>query len=360
MTPPGKYHPQLDALRALAVGAVILAHFSPTIGHFAPEFGFAGVRLFFVLSGFLITAILLRAAARISAGCSSLNLELRRFWIRRALRIFPAFYLLLFANLLLNIGSTRADFWWHATYMSNFIMAADGSWRDLLTHLWSLAVEEQFYLVWPLLVLGALRVSAPAAIYTALAAGPLARIGLLILEPDNPVAPVVLTPACLDLLAAGALLAWYRHGNGEADPARQRWRRIGLATLPLAIASTINVPESLATLQTVAAPALQAFAFAALVDQAALGFTGVAGRCLTWRPLIWVGQISYAIYLYHNNAHWLGPRILRNLTDYRVAYLPNEILHVLYLSGLTLAAATASWFLLERPLSRMKDRLARL
>ncbi len=358
MTKPSAHFTQLDPLRAFAVGAVLLAHFSPTVGHVAPEFGFAGVRLFFVLSGFLITGILLRARARIQGGGSSLNAELRRFWIRRSLRIFPAFYLLLLANLALDISSTREDFWWHATYLSNFLMGLDGAWRDLLTHLWSLAVEEQFYLLWPALMLGALRLSPRNAICAALLIGPISRAALVLAAPANSIAPVLLTPACLDLLAAGALLAWLRHRNGEADPVRRRWRVVGLVLLPLALASTLRVPAGLEALRTVFAPALQAFAFAALIDGAALGFTGFTGRLLSWTPLIWVGQISYGVYLYHNNAHWLGPRILRQLTHYRLAYFPSEALHVAYLTMLALFFASASWYLIERPLVRLKERAA--
>lgn len=359
MCSPGRHFPQLDALRAFAVGAVLLAHFSPTIAAAMPQLGFAGVRLFFVISGFLITGILLRARDAIRAGESTFGAETGRFFLRRTLRIFPAFYLLLLANAALDIGSTREDFWWHAAYLSNVLMGLDGNWRDLLTHLWSLAVEEQFYLLWPLLVLGACR--SPASLrllfIAAVAAGPLFRLATVLLAPGHPLAPLLLTPACFDLLGAGALLAWLRHRRGEHDPARRPWRRLGFLLLPVALAAALPFPPWASDWQTVLAPAVQAFAFAALVDGAAIGFRGALAAPLSWPPLLWIGRISYGIYLYHNNAHWIGPRLLRWLTGYRVAYFPSETLHVLYLSALSLVAATLGWYLIERPINFRKERI---
>jgi peptidoglycan/LPS O-acetylase OafA/YrhL len=356
--PPAVHHAQLDALRAFAVGSVLLAHFSPTLHGLAPDLGFAGVRLFFVLSGFLITGILLRARDAIRSGESTLRAEIRRFLVRRALRILPAFYLLLLANALLDIGSTRTDFWWHALYLSNIPMGLDGRWRDLLTHLWSLAVEQQFYLVWPWLVLGLARVSMPTLLIGACAIGPLFRLGCVLLAPENTVAPVVLPPACLDHLAAGGLVAWLGHKGATAGPARALVRKIGLACLPLALACTLAAPPPWQGLLTVVGPALQAFAFAALVEGAAIGFAGPVGALLTWRPLLWLGSISYGVYLFHNDAHWIGPRILRQLTRYETAYLPSEWLHVAYLVLLSILAAAASWWFVERPILRLKSRFA--
>lgn len=349
--------PQLDALRAFAVATVLLCHFSPSLASLYPELGFVGVSLFFVLSGFLITGILLRAQDAMHRGQTTLRAELIRFFSRRSLRILPAFYLLLLANALLDIGSTRRDFWWHAAYLSNVLMGLDGHWRDLVTHLWSLAVEEQFYFIWPWIVLGVARRSFATAMLGMIAIGPLFRLGAFLLVPHNVLAPIVLTPSCLDLLGIGALLAWLRHTRGERDPARNPWRIAGLVLLPFALAAPLILPAgSLARVTLV--PVLQAFAFAALIDGAALGFTGICGRILAWAPLLWIGRISYGIYLYHNNAHWLGPRVLRQLTHYRMAYFSSETLHVLYLSLLSIAAATVSWFVLERPLNILKDRLA--
>ncbi len=346
---------QLDALRALAVLAVMLSHFSPTLSALAPDFGRTGVRLFFVLSGFLITGILLRSRARIASGTGTIRGEVRQFFIRRSLRIFPAFYAVLVIAALLNMESARATFWWHFFYGSNFLMAVRNEWPGILSHFWSLAVEEQFYLVWPwLILLLPLRWLRPAIVVTCLA-GPLSRAACFFLAPENTVALITITPSCLDLLGAGALLGLLWHERNDAASAR--WRRFGVAALfPVALI-LLCVPANHAAVR-VLSPALQAFAFAAVIDAAARGFTGATGALLTWRPLLWIGQISYGLYLTHNFAHWLAPRLLRQLTHYRLSYFPSETLHVAFLLAISFTAATASWYLIERPSNRLKDRLA--
>ena len=354
-TPPPARLIQLDALRALAVLAVMLSHFSPTLTSLAPDFGRTGVRLFFVLSGFLITGILLRSRARIASGTATIRTEIRQFFIRRSLRIFPAFYALLALAALFNIEATRSTFWWHLFYGSNFLMAVRHEWLGLLSHFWSLAVEEQFYLIWPwLILLLPSRWLRPAIVLTCLA-GPLSRAACFFLAPENTVALVAITPSCLDLLGAGALLGllWHEHN----DTACARWRVLGFAALPVIALVLLCVPADHAAVR-VLSPALQAVAFAALIDGAARGFTGVTGAILTWRPLIWIGQISYGLYLTHNFAHWFAPRLLRQLTHYRLSYFPSETLHVAFLLAISFAAATASWYLIERPFNRLKDRLA--
>ncbi|MGA3006276.1 MAG: acyltransferase [Opitutaceae bacterium] len=346
--------PQLDALRAFAVIAVMLAHFSPTIQKAAPELGFAGVRLFFVLSGFLITGILLRCRERIAAGASRPGIQLRQFYLRRALRILPAFYATLFAAAALRMGSARPTFWWHFFYASNFLLALRGAWLDLVTHFWSLAVEEQFYLVWPWLVLFAAPRRLPWLIGLGCALGPLSRLVTLWLAPDNRVAATVLTPSCFDQLGAGAWLAWLWTSR-DFGAARCVWFSRGGLVLLITIVPLLLVLPPATPWATVLGPGVEAAAFAALVDGAARGFTGPAGAVLSWRPLLWTGQISYGLYLLHNFSHWWAPRIMRQLTHYRQAYFTHEILHVLYLTALSFAAAALSWYLLERPLNRLKS-----
>ncbi len=350
------HRPQLDALRGLAVLTVMLYHFSPTLEAHAPDLGLAGVRLFFGLSGFLITGILLRCRDRIQDGQSTVGFQLRRFYLRRSLRIFPAFYATLFLAAALNMDGARPTFWWNCFYASNFQMAWHGSWPGIMSHFWSLAVEEQFYLIWPWLVLFAPPRRLPQLIGLACVLGPVTRAVSLMVAPDNPVAAVVLTPSCLDQLGAGALLAWLWHTRGAAAALPARWRRTGLVLLMTAVPAQILLwPEGRWSI--VLAPVVQAVAFAALIDGAGRGFGGVVGAGLNWRPLRWTGQISYGLYLLHNFSHWWGPRILRQLTNYRQAYFTNEAIHVLYLTLLSFGAATTSWYLWERPLNRLKSRI---
>src|SRR6478735_4517700 len=129
--------PQLDGLRAIAVGCVMAFHFIPGVEQIAP-LGSIGVRLFFVLSGFLITRILLASREQ------DLATATKSFYIRRSLRIFPVFYLVLAITWAMNIGPVRSTIGWHVTYLTNAYLFDRGSWHGSISHLWSLAVEEQF------------------------------------------------------------------------------------------------------------------------------------------------------------------------------------------------------------------------
>src|SRR6188474_573227 len=145
--------PQLDGLRTLAVTAVAVSHWTPDFLVGIVPWG-TGVQLFFVLSGFLITGILLRS--RPTDHGVPLSNALRVFYARRFLRIFPLYYGVLVLCLLLGAGTIYQTWPWHFSYVTNFYY-----WRyghgdevsDPFLHFWSLSVEEQFYLMWPLIVL---------------------------------------------------------------------------------------------------------------------------------------------------------------------------------------------------------------
>ena len=150
----GRRIPSLDGMRAVAIGIVILAHalgtrhflYRKQVYEVVGDLGPLGVRIFFIISGFLITSILLQELGQ--TGCVSL----RRFYLRRAFRIFPAFYcflgVMLLATWCMGYSIPFAEWTAAATYSINYLEHRD--WY--LTHCWSLAVEEQFYLLWPLTI----------------------------------------------------------------------------------------------------------------------------------------------------------------------------------------------------------------
>ena len=150
-----KYYSQLDGLRAFAIISVMIGHWISwdTTNLLLKNGPWShGVILFFVLSGYLISNILFEQKEKIDSNTITLSTSLKTFYFRRFLRIFPLYYLLLFYLYYINYTNTRAVFWWLATFTSNLLQCKTGEYIGNFNHFWSLAVEEQFYLFWPILV----------------------------------------------------------------------------------------------------------------------------------------------------------------------------------------------------------------
>jgi peptidoglycan/LPS O-acetylase OafA/YrhL len=348
----------LDGLRGLAVLAVIVYHGSvlepPSAGAGAilratARFGWAGVDLFFVLSGFLITRIL--AASR---GAENYY---RVFYTRRFLRIFPLYYVsLLVLVLVLGVGAGESAWYW--LYASNVKLTLDGWPSAPLSHFWSLAVEEQYYLVWPFVVS-----LLPRRALIALCGGlvllvPAARVaGFVLGAPD--VALYVLTPFRLDGLAAGSLLALVVPGLSEP----RRYVRHAVATLALASLGT-GLVVAHAGDAFWGTPAMLTLGFTFLaVGFAAVVFLVVAlppgsllPRLLQWRPLRAAGKVSYALYVFH----WPLVYAFRESGLRPAAIAPGAAGWVVYfacLVGAVSLLAALSWKVLEGPCLSLKDRV---
>jgi peptidoglycan/LPS O-acetylase OafA/YrhL len=333
------YSPQLDGLRALAVAAVAWSHWERPY-QFGIPFG-AGVHLFYVLSGFLITRILLDVrdqADRMSG--------VRVFYVRRALRIFPAFYVTLAFAWWADVPPVRSTFAWHATYLSNVHVFLTETWPGSISHFWSLAVEEQFYLAWPWLIVFAPTRCLKPAIAVAIATAPIFRWWLAALGYRENLLGV-LTPGSLDSLGMGALLALMHQrgeGLGRVTPAVSV---AGLTVLTVGEGITGPLPLPLmAAKQT-----LQAVVFAWLVVRGADGFGGCFGRILSVGPIVYTGRISYGIYLVHGFA---GDILLAVGVNSRA--LP-EPWRFLILCTMTVAIAAVSWHLMEKPINGLKRRV---
>ena len=357
-----KYHPQLDGLRAVAVAAVAWSHWERPY-QFGIPFG-AGVHLFYVLSGFLITGILLQVRAHADRMGA-----VRAFYVRRALRIFPAFYLTLALAWWADVVPVRDTLAWHIAYLSNVQIFLTQTWPGSISHLWSLAVEEQFYLVWPWLIVFAPRRWLVPAVIAAVVSAPLFRWWLAS-EGYRETLLAVLTPGCLDSLGVGALLAlgvvpgFRSPVAGSArlkpDPTTVSTARVvgrsfslaplaslaGLIALLVAEGSGWQLPLFLVAIKQT----LQAVVFAWLVFRAAEGFGGVTGRVLSAAPVVYIGRISYGIYLAHGFA---GDMLAGVGINSRA--LPEPWRFVI-LVGLTVGVAALSWHFLEAPINALKTR----
>lgn len=197
------YMRQLDGLRALCVAAVAWSHWGGYFGFDGKTFSGAefGVETFFVISGFLITGILLD-----NHSVALRSEVLKQFYIRRFLRIFPVFYVAFGVACLLNADSARLTWPWHVSYLSNILFYQHG-WYGALSHFWSLAVEEQFYIFWPVFIF----LVAPRYLFSAISllmvAAPVYALYTNLTHPDFVrIQAAILMPSCLSALGMGALL----------------------------------------------------------------------------------------------------------------------------------------------------------
>ena len=305
-------------------------HFIPWVDRYAP-LGSMGVRLFFVLSGFLITRILLASRDR------PLGAALRTFYFRRVLRIFPLFYFALFAAAWLNISVVRATLPWHLAYLSNVYFYLQGSWQGAVSHFWSLAVEEQFYLVWPWLVLCLPRRRVTWVIAAMIPLAPLTR-----LLNGHPMASVLPT-SCLDSLGLGALLACQESRTTIVQAGL--WSGLPLLTCALVL-RYLGIGGEYQDLATDVGVSLVAVW---LVGTAASGFRGRAGAIMEWPPLLYLGTISYGVYVYHGFMPYLLGRVIGG-SVVSLEWLSRFVI----LSAATIAIASASWYLFEKPILSLK------
>jgi peptidoglycan/LPS O-acetylase OafA/YrhL len=366
---PGAHLPALDGLRGMAVLMVLVFHFAhlDRPGGAAQRWllgatgaGWAGVDLFFVLSGFLITGILLDA--RGARG------YFRAFYLRRVLRIFPLYYAYLavlfwvvprLAPGLEVKGETQGWLW---SYLGNVLFAREGSFAasPYTAHFWSLAVEEQFYLAWPLVV-WVLPRRALAAACLALVAGAFALRWGIHRTTFNATAAYVLTPCRMDALALGALMA-VAGREPAAWPAVRRAAPWVLAAAAAVVAMVWAVRGAFFG----GDPSVQVWAFTPL----AAGFAALLvlavdapreaalSRALRARPLAVAGRYSYGLYVLHYpvfmalEAAGLSAAVLADATG---SWWLGVAGFVLIAGVATFAAALLSWHLLERRCLAWKD-----
>ena len=352
--------PQLDGLRALAVAAVLVHHLLdpvllPRVLGWVP-WGFVGVRLFFVLSGFLITSILLEERDIHDRSGASRAQALRRFYVRRTLRIFPLYYFVLLLALVFGTQAEREQLPWLASYTYNLYLSGLGWWPAHFSHFWSLSVEEQYYLIWPCVLLFAPRRRLLLISVTMIALGPAYR-WFAIAAQFNAVAYYAFTLSSLDALGMGSLLALACNGraapNGMVRALRTRALPIGLGCA--LVLHVLLLTGQASTLHVVFFDLMVAIVFVWLVAAASRSFTGMPGRLLQLPALVYLGKISYGIYVYH----LFMPDVLRALLAYADLQLPPLGAAEFALScAATVAVASLSWIALERPMIALKRRFA--
>ena len=351
------YTPEFDGLRALAVFAVLIYHyqggFLDLIANAVP-LGLYGVRLFFVLSGFLITSILINANASAETGTPKAPI-MRSFYGRRFLRILPAYYLLLLLMFIGGDESFRQVMWWHAAYLSNTVSAvysepfASGALIDPATsHLWSLSVEAQFYLIWPFLMLFISKRSLVALAIFLIALGPIARAVLFVFGYLHDPNYLVSTT---DPLAAGALLAMWKAGWIPWLSREMIAKLTFTAAAIFAACVAMSVQDLWYRPSVIFSPFAESFLFAWLLLVILEGKLQLFAKFLRTRWLIYIGKISYGVYLYHALVWNVVADHIIDLSD------SHRLAQGLIATIATILFATVSWQLIEKPLLGLKRRL---
>lgn len=340
-----------DGLRALAFLAVFANH---KLG--VPQrdaLGAVGVWTFFVLSGFLITRILVRAREEVEAGGVAIWPALRRFYLRRTARIFPVYYALLSTALILSLFVYVDNFWAkeklaYILYATNILIILRGGWIGDFGHLWSLAVEEQYYLLFAPLVLVLPR-RGVAVLCAAMVAGGLSTFVALHLAQVRLLAIYVDPLVNFGILGLGGLvgLACLKPGPGAA-PAWLSSSSAQAATAAVLIAAPIALGGWQAQWLTYG-PAIVLLS-GLLLFQVFHGQGGWLVALLEAAPLRLVGRVSYAAYLFHPFVHF--SILQRALAVGGVRLAASHPVQVLGELAATLLLSAISWRLLEAPVIR--------
>lgn len=364
--------PALDGVRGLAILLVLLFHLGQ-FGHGLPfpsvlvdrvfykacQAGWVGVDLFFVLSGFLITGIL-----HDSKGSSH---YFRNFYARRCLRIFPLYYLCLILFLLLlpkvfplhsGFQSLRNDAFWYWTYLSNLWVARKG-WDPfgVLDHFWSLAVEEQYYLIWPVVIL-IFKTRTLLQVCLAFIVGALLiRIGLRLA--DYGTAAYVLTPARMDALAAGAALALLARGPSGLSCLASRAKMVASLTglvLGVIFFWRRGLSSQDFVVATIGHSLLACFFGSILVIALVSPPESSLGRLFTSPTLLFLGRYSYALYVFHYPILFFRPSFLSFTQVPRLfgSQLPAYVLWITLACLVLIALAWVSWQLWEKQFLKLK------
>ncbi len=363
--------PALDGVRGIAILLILFHH--ATMNHIHPkdafekiffraiDAGWVGVDLFFVLSGFLITGILVDAK-----GASN---YFSAFYMRRVLRIFPLYYavLVLFFLVMPFFGKhliSNTETLWFWFYGSNIWTAVSGWPPKGIAHFWSLAIEEQFYIVWPLVVYLVSRRKLVPTLIGILATTPLIRLGVALA--GYPEANYVLTTSRMDALAFGGLLAMlYRTPEGLARWNKTAWIAFGVAAL--AIVGTFirhhsfdrgrwNLAEQALMYSIIG---ICSMSFMALVMNAADN-SWLKRLCMN-RMLRTFGKFSYCIYIIHVLVNMvfrhfkLQPSVTRLGFE---SHIPSYVLYMVVHLPLVLALGWLSWHVYEKRFLKYKDLYA--
>ena len=351
------YIPQLDSFRFFAVLLVIFSHWLPnTKVNILPN-GFLGVTFFFVLSGFLISSNLLYAKKQLDKKITHFWHAVKTFYIRRTLRIFPLYFIVIFLIFAFAPAVFKGHFAWYVLYIPNFLVYKTQAWPGMLSHFWSLGVEEQFYLIWPFLIFlfpyNALKYLFPGIILLSIA------FKIFLFNSNGPFFNFydALPISCFDAFGIGALLALCMIDNEDFMAALGARIPAGAGFLCAVLVAGVVYVSGLSFLFGLAV-SLGSFY---LILKTITGYKGLFALLINSSLLKYLGKISYGLYVYHNFIPWLVRCFTGRETEYplplptiKAGWLQGAIPLFVVNALVLLIVASISWFLIEKPINNLK------
>ncbi len=372
------YLKQLDGIRFIAVALVLIDHWTGDIIGF--PISYLGVCMFFVLSGFLITRILLQAKDKDEKAGRGHGKSLKSFFIRRTIRIFPIYYLTIFALFLLNVLPVREKIWWCLGYATNIFIATNGTWLGSIDHLWSLAVEEQFYIFFPFVVFFIPKEYLLKVFYGFIYLSVGLRL-FFVWQGYSWMTPYVLMPTCLDAFGMGGILAYFFYTKNPSVREFITNKILLITSLVLYICVVLlskQFSHGHNIITDVFLRCFESLFSLFLVGNAAYQFgsphTSWISKSIKYflenKVVVYFGRISYGIYLYHffiynpyislpdNPRHPMAftVKILNKINHFLPQFSDSISFKIIVLFGMVITFASISWFLIEKPINNLKEK----
>ncbi len=351
-------YPQLDALRFFSVVGVMISHWFSQyqISQLIP-FG-SGVFLFFVLSGYLIGNILLEQKEGIDASPNKSGVyghAFKTFYARRTLRIFPAYYATVLIFYFLRLPSIKDNLIWFLTYTVNFRIMQLDAWMPSVSHMWSLAIEEQFYIVFPLIVFLTPKKYVKGMLISMIALGMLSKIMLWAFNFSS-FDIAMFSLSSVDYLGLGAFLAYLKRYTKTADRLFEKRNYLfTISTSLLALTLVFRYFFQNNLFNCVVVPIAFGFFAWTCILICSYGATGSAKKILEYPLFLYFGQISYGLYLFHNLVPTLDILLIRKMANIHLLQWttsPGGMALVHFIFTILLAALSFKFF--EQPINRLK------
>lgn len=348
MQPIVKYFPQLDGIRTIAIGLVLVHHWLPS-NHFINKIpnGSIGVTLFFVLSGYLINDILLKNRVSSWGGFCKVY---QTFIIRRTLRIFPIYFITLaVVTILPKLSLTiETDFYTHPiyylTYTYNHLLDKTNNWQDALSPYWTLAVEEQFYIIWAVIILlVSNNQQTKIFLWATVVLGIIFRFYFVSLQKSHG----LITITCIDSFAWGGVFALYKLENKQ-DTLQKILKYLSVPSFLLFLYIVIYANSDESLIKVLFLRTTVACLSTYLILIVTQNPNNLVKKFLILKPMILLGKISYGIYVYHMIVPLLFGMVINRLR----INLPIDS-HLVSISILIIFSYF-SFILIENPINHLK------